>query len=304
MNLKLFRRSSLVSLASAATGSIAAGSSPVSATPTYYVGYDTTAATFTQLTNNPGPPTVPGTLTAQSAFTTASGAQHLGSVQQYDFGNLTSNTSTTGGNVSGGVTSTDGEINVSFTNESFVNVYSTSISNLSNQGQNNVPNGGTSETLGFSTASLTGNYILVQGSTGLNTVLFTFTKPVTSFGLFITGLGNSGGSPVTASFNDGTAESYVLNGSSATSGAFASSTANYTQTPTSTGGAEYFSFTDTSGVSSVLFSQTNGSSDRYSFDNFTYSVVPEPGTLASLCIGAMVLGGLIVSRRRTGARAS
>jgi len=79
----------------------------------------------------------------------------------------------------------------------------------------------------------------------------------------------------------------------------------------------YLNFFGTSGTTfnEVLLTETENTSAGFEFDNpataTTFTSMggtafdtPEPGTTASLCIGAMVLGGLILSRRRTVARLS
>ncbi|BDI30741.1 hypothetical protein CCAX7_27920 [Capsulimonas corticalis] len=158
------------------------------------------------------------------------------------------------------------------------------------------------QTVGFNTtAGGSKSLYIVQGNGQPEALNFTFTKPVSAFGFYVTGLGNTKvgaayPSTLTASFTDGSgAQSIVLHGSKQ-------------------GGAEFFGFTDYGqSISSLTFTEAalTKTIDQFSIDDIITvepfpvvippAAVPEPGQIATLMLGAfgLFVAGFRKSRRQS-----
>ena len=115
--------------------------------------------------------------------------------------------------------------------------------------------------------------------------VLSFDSPIDAFGAFFTGAGNDSGG-VTVSFNDGSAQSFTVQPSTAT--------------PNSQGAIQYFGFTDfgasISSVTVAVGTNDGGSFDIIGFDAIRVdTAAPEPSTWLLLGVG---LGGLVQLRRR------
>jgi PEP-CTERM motif len=113
------------------------------------------------------------------------------------------------------------------------------------------------------------------GSPG-GTATYSFAKPVTAFGLWLTGVQTVFTSTFTLTFNDGVAETLNL--------------------PINVnGGTTFYGFTDSASFSSITI--TNLSNDAWGQDLISYSTqsstVPEPSSLLLLGSGALGLAGMI-----------
>jgi len=110
---------------------------------------------------------------------------------------------------------------------------------------------------------------------------FTFDQPTNSFGFYTTGVQTVFTSDLSVTFDDGTSEDLSL--------------------PINVnGGASYFGFTDSVGVSSVTI--TDISDDAWGIDDVSYNVsaAPEPGAWAMMLLGIGLTGGLLRLRARIG----
>jgi hypothetical protein len=143
-------------------------------------------------------------------------------------------------------------------------------------GISNITNG---NLYGFNTTSGGSQWLGVPGGSAT----FTFAMPTYSFGTFLTGLQTvfSGTDRLQITFNDGTDQ--LL-----------------TPLPNADGGAQYFGFTTTSPFTSITL--TNLTNDAGGIDDTTFNgrsiSVPEPGSLGLLGFGALLIGALVVLRRR------
>lgn len=269
-----------------------------SATTTFYQGYDTSASSNLGLTGTLNG-TVPGTLLAQSTYTSAVASQKLGPLFSYDFQNLAPSTTATGGNVKAtGIVSGDGEINIAFAGDNFANLYSGTLNTLTGVPGNGISASDLPENNGFSTVSASGGYVFVQGTGANDTITLTFLNAIDSFGIFLTGLGNNGRvAPVTVAFSDGTSQTITTEGSIDTTGTNGGTA--YTGPSNTNAGAEFLGFTSASSaaIKTVTFTQTPGGGDRFSFDNLQYSIVPEPASTTIFLIGGGILSGLALRGR-------
>jgi PEP-CTERM motif len=104
---------------------------------------------------------------------------------------------------------------------------------------------------------------------------YSFARPITSFGLWLTGLQTVFTTSITATFNDGTPQTLSI--------------------PIKVnGGTTFYGFTDTAAFSSVTITDT--SNDAWGMDNVYYSTqstVPEPGTLVMFGSGLLGLAGFV-----------
>ena len=152
---------------------------------------------------------------------------------------------------------------------------------------------------GFNTTAGGSKFLQLASSNSNNAVTETFTfsnaDPVTAFGATFTGVGTSSGSTL-ITFNDGTTQSVLLPGSSQ-------------------GGTLFFGFTDanaTTSIKSVTLGvypvNGGGTGDIIGIDdvllyngvpsNPTLGAVPEPSETATLALGGVMLGGLVLLARK------
>lgn len=110
----------------------------------------------------------------------------------------------------------------------------------------------------------------------IGTTTYAFAKPITAFGLWLTGVQTLFTTSFTLTFNDGSPQTLNL-------------------PINNNGGTSYFGFTDTASFSSLTI--TNTSNDAWGMDDVSYSTqvstVPEPGTLMMFGSGVIGLAGLL-----------
>jgi hypothetical protein len=70
-----------------------------------------------------------------------------------------------------------------------------------------------------------------------------------------------------------------------------------TTTLSSTGGYVQLSLTSAAGISSVRLTETSGD-PAFVYDNLSFTIVPEPGSLTSLGVGGLIAAGYFARRAR------
>ncbi|MFO0961149.1 MAG: PEP-CTERM sorting domain-containing protein [Isosphaeraceae bacterium] len=107
---------------------------------------------------------------------------------------------------------------------------------------------------------------------------FTFATPIQAWGAYFTGVGTSSGT-VTIRFNDGTARSYTVAGSTS-------------------GGVQFWGFTDAGrSISSVSALLVGGTGDVWGLDDIRFVAVPEPASVLMAGMGLACVGW--IARRRS-----
>jgi hypothetical protein len=118
---------------------------------------------------------------------------------------------------------------------------------------------------------------------GSNTVTLTFSARVTSFGAYFTGNEKFYGTTM-LTFNDGASQSFTL-----------ADTGN--NTAGGPGGTQFFGFTDSVGITSLLITTVNnsGARDLFGIDDVLLTSAPEPSAFGLTAAG---LAALLFLRRR------
>jgi hypothetical protein len=199
-----------------------------------------------------------------SVFQTAAGM--MGTISTHGFGNQT--VPSCSGHFG------NGNVDWSYTG-SFVTCPTAGVAGVTNQ---QLAGGSTKN--GFATLNGGGSNANWLGIEGGSLTLTFLSSPTKSFGSYFTGLGV----PLTVTFNDGSPESIII------------------PAGPSSGGVEYWGFTDTAGFSSITISYQTPcaigapSCDNFGMDGIVFNnSIPEPATLALFGLG---LAGLAASRRR------
>lgn len=110
-----------------------------------------------------------------------------------------------------------------------------------------------------------------------DTITFSFSAPVTAFGIDVSGLGTAGATDFSGSLSNGASATFFSN-------YFGNNV-----------GSLFVGFVDKSGFSSVTFSGTQGDDGIY-FDRMQIAAVPEPESYAMLMAGLGLMG--LIARRR------